>query len=174
MKQVVDLFKERKIPTVATARKIIHLLGPKNKKTNITGLERLEEYKTAETPTGRLTIHTKPTKNFIKGTINTITTYFHTKKGKGIEYGKTYHRAMPQTYEIEAKTTQEAEEQYKQLAHDDIEKKKGPEYKCMHIILEYIFVDDLTGAFSVRANNEMDSFIKSDISMNSFPVVTVY
>ena len=82
MKQVVDLFKERKIPNVATARKIIDLLGSKNKKTNVKGLERFEEYTTADTLTGILTRNTKPTKYSIKGTTNTITKYFHTKKDK--------------------------------------------------------------------------------------------
>ena len=53
MKQVVELLKECRIPTVATARDIIGMLGSKNKKTNIKGLERFEEYKTAETLTGR-------------------------------------------------------------------------------------------------------------------------
>ena len=52
MKQVVELFKERKIPTVATARKIIDLLGSKTK-TKTKGLERFEEYKSAETLIGR-------------------------------------------------------------------------------------------------------------------------
>ena len=32
MKQVVELFKERKIPTVATARKITDLLGSKTRR----------------------------------------------------------------------------------------------------------------------------------------------
>jgi len=45
MKRVIELFKERKIPIVATAWKIVDLLGSKNKKTNIKGLERLEGYK---------------------------------------------------------------------------------------------------------------------------------
>ena len=44
MKHVVELFKERKIPTVEKARKLIDLLGSKNKKTNIKGLERLAQY----------------------------------------------------------------------------------------------------------------------------------
>ena len=42
MKRVVELFKDSQIPTVATARKLIDLLGSKNKKTNIKGLELLE------------------------------------------------------------------------------------------------------------------------------------
>ena len=33
MKQVVELFKERKIPTLATARKIVDMLESKDKKT---------------------------------------------------------------------------------------------------------------------------------------------
>ena len=44
MKQVVELFKERKMPTVATARKIADLSGSTNTKTNINGLEKSEEY----------------------------------------------------------------------------------------------------------------------------------
>ena len=35
MKQVLELYKEHKIPTVATARNIMNLLGSKKKKTNI-------------------------------------------------------------------------------------------------------------------------------------------
>ena len=35
MKHVIELFKERKIPTVATARRIIYLLGSKNKQNNV-------------------------------------------------------------------------------------------------------------------------------------------
>ena len=82
LKQVVELFKERKIPTVATTRKIIDLLGSKNKKTNINGLERFEEYKTAETLTGRLTRNTKPTQYFVKGTIKTTDKYVRIRRGK--------------------------------------------------------------------------------------------
>ena len=108
MKQVVELFKERKIPTVATARKIIDLLGSKNKKTNIKGLERFEEYKTAETLTGRLTRNTKPTKYFVKGTINTTHKYVQVRKGQTTDYGRRYHRTTPHTYEIEAKPQAEA------------------------------------------------------------------
>ena len=39
--------------------------------------------------------------------------------------------------------------------------KKDPDYKGMQSIIEYIFVDDVADASSVRANNEMDSFMKS-------------
>ena len=53
IKQVVELFKERKIPNVAKTKKIIDLLVSKSKKTNIKGLERFEESKTAEALTGR-------------------------------------------------------------------------------------------------------------------------
>ena len=110
MKQVVELFKERKIPTVATARKIIDMLGSKNKKTNSKGLERFEEYKTAETLTGRLTRNTKPTKYFVKGTIKTTDKYVQVRRGQITDYGRIYHRAMPHTYEIDSKTEAEAEE----------------------------------------------------------------
>ena len=39
-----------------------------------------------------------------------------------------YHRAVPQTYEIEAKTKAEAEEKCKQLEHGDFLLKKDPNY----------------------------------------------
>ena len=93
MKRFVDLFKERKIPAVATARKN-DLLGSKNKKTNIKGLERFEEYRTAETFTGRLTRNTKPTKYFVKGTMNATVNYVQTRRGHITDYGRRYHRAM--------------------------------------------------------------------------------
>ena len=110
MKQVIELFNERKIPTVATARKIIVLLGSKNKKTNIKGLERFEEYKTAETLIGRLTRNTKPTKYFVKRTIKTTDKYVQVRRRQTSDYGSRYHRATPHTCEIEAKTKAEAEE----------------------------------------------------------------
>ena len=110
MKQVVELFKERKIPTKTTARKILDLLGSTNKKTNIKGLERFEEYTTAETLIGRLTRNTKPTKNFVKGTIKITDKYVQVRRGQITDYGIIYHRATPHTYEIEAKTKAEAEE----------------------------------------------------------------
>ena len=91
MKQVVELFKERKIPTVATARKIIDLLGSKNKKTNIKGLERFEEYKTAETITGRLTRNTQPTKYFIRGSVNIVDKHVQVRRGITTDYGRIYH-----------------------------------------------------------------------------------
>jgi len=89
MKQVVEFF------TVATTRKIIDLLGSKNKKTNIKGLERFQEYKTAETCTGRLARNTKPTKYFVKGTIKTTHKYVQVRRGQITDYGAGNHRAAP-------------------------------------------------------------------------------
>ena len=89
MKQVVELFKERRIPTVATAKKIIDLLGSTNKKANIKGLERFEEYKIAETPTGRLTRNKKPTKYSVKGTIKTTDKDVQVRRGQTTDYGQT-------------------------------------------------------------------------------------
>ena len=40
-------------------------------------------------------------------------------------------------------------------------KKKDPDYKGIYNIIEDIFIDDVADASSVRANNEMDSFMKS-------------
>ena len=97
MKQVVELFKERKIPTVATAREIIDLLSSKNKKTNIKGLEHFEEYNTAETLTGRLTRNTKPTKYFVKGTIETTDKCVQVRRGQTTDYGRRYQKATPHT-----------------------------------------------------------------------------
>ena len=97
MKQVVELFKERKIPTVATAGNIIDLLRSKNKKTNIKGLERFEEYKTAETFTGILTRNTNPTKYFVKGTRKTTDKYVQVRRGQITDYCRICHRATPHT-----------------------------------------------------------------------------
>ena len=78
--------------------------------TNIKGLERFEEYTTAETLTGRLTGNTKPIKYFGKETINTTDKYVQVRRGQIADYGRRYHRATPHTYQIEAKTKAEAEE----------------------------------------------------------------
>jgi hypothetical protein len=85
------------------------LICYKNKKTNLKGLERFEEYKTAETLTGRLTRNTKPTKYFVKGTIKTTEKYVQVRRGQTTDYGRISHRAEPRTYEIEAKIKAEAE-----------------------------------------------------------------
>ena len=106
MKQVVVLFKERKIPTLATARKIIDGLGSKNKKTNITALERLEGYRNSETLSGRLTRLTgdRITKHFVRGVIHTTSKYTQTRKRQITAYGRRYHNNFPYNYELEAKT----------------------------------------------------------------------
>ena len=48
----------------------------------------------------------------------------------------------------------------KQLAYDDFEK-KDPYYKGMRSTIQHIFIDDVAAASSVRANNGIDSFMKS-------------
>ena len=111
------MFKERKIPTVATARKRIDLLGSKNKQTSITGLERFEEYKTAETFIGRLTRNTKPTKYFVKGRIKSTDKYVQVRRWQITDCDRRSHRATPHTYEVEAKTKAEADEHNKQLEY---------------------------------------------------------
>ena len=45
----------------------------------------------------------------------------------------------------------------------------------MQSVIEDIFIDDAADASSVRANNEMDSFMKSVLpyQKNPFPMITV-
>ena len=62
------------------------------------------------------------------------------------------HRVVPHTYEIDAKTKAEAEDKYKQFAHDGFWEKKGPNYQGMRNIVEYIFMDDVVDASSITAN----------------------
>ena len=48
----------------------------------------------------------------------------------------------------------------KQLAYDDFAN-QDPDYKGTQSVIEDNFIDDVADASSVRANNEMDSFMKS-------------
>ena len=54
MRQVIELFKSRKIETLREAQKTIEYLGSKGKKRNILGLERLEKHKEKESAIGKL------------------------------------------------------------------------------------------------------------------------
>ena len=54
MRQVIELFKSRKIETLREAQKTIEFLGSKGKKRNILGLERLEKHKEKESAVGKL------------------------------------------------------------------------------------------------------------------------
>ena len=112
-KQVVELFKERKNPTIATAKKIIEHFG--SKRMNINALEKLKEYRNAESLTGILSRNKKSTKSFVKGTINTIVKCIQIRQGIITYYNKRYHRTTPQTYEIEAKSKTEATEKYNSI-----------------------------------------------------------
>jgi hypothetical protein len=117
MKQVVELFKDRQILTVQTARKTIGLLASKNKKTNIRGLELLAKYEETETATRRLTKNNTPQKYYVKGSIDVINKYSSNRKGQMTDYGKIYHNSIPKTYEIEARSKAEAKRKISTLSN---------------------------------------------------------
>ena len=75
MKQAVELFKNRQIPTVQTSRKAIDMLASKSKKTNLKGLERLAQYEATATATGRLIKTNKLQTYYVKGSIHVMTKY---------------------------------------------------------------------------------------------------
>ena len=56
MRQVIELFKSRKIETLREAQKTIEFLGSKGKK-NMLGLESLEKHKEKESAIGKLQRH---------------------------------------------------------------------------------------------------------------------
>ena len=87
MRQVIELFKSRKIETLREAQKI-EFLGSKGKKRNILGLERLEKHKEKESAVGKLQRYNeskKPIQTYhISGSIKLETTFKNTSKNKHI------------------------------------------------------------------------------------------
>ena len=160
MKQVVELFKDRKILTVQTARKVIDKLSSKNKKANVKGLELLEQYQTKETATGRLTRSNKPTKYYVRGHANLTTKYYSKRKGVLTDYGKTYHDTITRTTEVMAKSKEEAKQIYIQNLNDEIAPNpQKTKYAGKFTEVDDVFIDDVVQASN--GNSEMDSFMRS-------------
>ena len=88
MRQVIELFKSRKIETLREAQKTIEFLGSKGKIRNILGLERLEKHKEKESAVGELQRYNeskKPLQTYhISGSVTLETTFKNTSKNKHI------------------------------------------------------------------------------------------
>ena len=86
MKQVIDLFQERKIHTKREAIKTITMLGSSGKKNNIKGLERIETHKenalSTDHPSVRFNQKRGIMQNYhIRGSVETKAKYCKIKSG---------------------------------------------------------------------------------------------
>lgn len=145
--QVVQLFEQRKINTIQTARKIIDQLGSKNKKTNISGLEKLNNYKTVKKE--------KTNKYFINGKAK-MSIVYKSKKGNSVAYPGNF---VPVEHIITSTTRDEAIQKFVEIVRNELYRSTERYDESVEEI-QGVYIDKIINLSTVKTNSELDSLMK--------------
>ena len=151
MLQVIELFKDRKISTLQTSRKLIDGLASRNKKTNENALTRLSNYK--DKPK---TIKTE--RYLITGKAK-LTIVYKSRQKKGQLYSKKFHNDIPREHTIIATSKTEAEQKFIQIVMTELERSTENYDESVEQV-EDVFIKSITLLSSIKTNSEMDALMR--------------